>query len=75
MANRVHPTLQYADNSSGSMNPSSAAACNDWRRSDADSFGATDHNRVHFRCQIYDCRYFPPSQTIDQPLAFVGESI
>jgi hypothetical protein len=44
MANRVHPTLQYADNSSGLTNASSAAACSDWHFSDADSFGATGHS-------------------------------
>jgi len=36
MANRVHPTLTDADNSSGSF----AAACSDWRSGDADSMSA-----------------------------------
>jgi hypothetical protein len=40
MANRVHPTPIDADNSSGSMNESSAAACSDWRFGDADSMSA-----------------------------------
>jgi hypothetical protein len=40
MANRVHSTLQYADNSSGLTNASSAAACNAWHFSDADSMSA-----------------------------------
>ena len=40
MANRVHPTLFDADNSSGSL----AAACNDWRDSDADSMSARTIN-------------------------------
>lgn len=37
MATRVTPTELDADNSSGSL---SLAACNDWRRSDADSMSA-----------------------------------
>ena len=35
----------------------------------------TDHNRVHLRCRIYDCRRFPNSQNTNQFLALVGESI
>ena len=42
MANRVHPTLQYADNSSGLTSASSAAACSDWHFSEADSMSARD---------------------------------
>jgi hypothetical protein len=38
MANRAHPTLIDADNSSGSL----AAACNDWHIGDADSMSARD---------------------------------
>ncbi len=71
MAKRVHPTRIDADNSSGSF----AAVCSDWRIGDADSFGATGRIRSHLRCRIYDCRYFPNSQTIDQALAVWGESI
>jgi hypothetical protein len=40
MANRVPPTPQDADNSSGSY----AAACIDWRTGDADSMSARDFN-------------------------------
>lgn len=71
MANRVHPTLLDADNSSGSL----PAACNDWRFGDADSMSARDIDDPTKRCRIYDCRRIPNSQTIGQFLAVLGESI
>jgi hypothetical protein len=75
MANRVTHTLQYADNLSSLTSASSAAACNDWRRSDADSMSARDAFDPTTDAGYLSSRYFPQSQTIDQPLAFVGESI
>jgi hypothetical protein len=39
MANRVTPTARDADNYAGAGN---RAACNDWRRADADSMSARD---------------------------------
>jgi hypothetical protein len=75
MVNRVTHTLQYADNLCGLTSASSAAACNDWRRSDADSMSARDAFDPTTDAGYLSSRYFPQSQTIDQPLAFVGKSI
>ena len=75
MARRVTPTLQYADNLCGLTSASSAAACNDWRRSEADCMSARDAFDPTTDAGYLSSMYLPQSQTIDQPLAFVGESI
>ena len=60
-----------ADNPSRSF----AAACSDWHIGDADCMSARTTTESTLGARYLSSRYFPQSQTIDQPLAFVGESI
>ena len=71
MAKRVHHILPDADSFSGCL----PAACIDWRISDADTMSARRTPGVDFNRRLYDCRRIPHSQTIDQFLVLVGESI
>ena len=52
-----------------------AAACSDWRFGDADGMSARTTTESTLDAGYLSSRYFPQSQTIDQPLGFVGESL
>ncbi len=71
MANRVPPTLHYADNSSGSL----PAACNVWRRSDADSMSARTTTESTTDAGYTTAGASLTANTIGQFLALDGESI
>ena len=71
MANRVPPTPHYADNSSGSL----PAACNVWRRGDADSMSARTTTESTTDAGYTTAGFFTHWSPIDQALAVVGESI
>src|SRR5688572_16085104 len=72
MANRVVPTPPDADNPAGSR---TLAACNDWRDGVRRFHVGTGHFEPTHDAGYYDCRLSLTATTIDQSLAFRGESI